>query len=382
MKELLNKTGIKTLFKRGCLALSGILFLLFLYHYNQIDKVKLYETEGRSFAKAKVIEIISDNQKVSGTYIGDQKVKLKILSGEWKEKTMEANCSSSYLFGTHCTVGKKVIALINESNGEYVASVYSADREWPIYSIIILFVLALAFIGGKQGIYSVFGLAFTVICILWLFLPMIYRGYSPILSAILVVALTTVATMYLVGGITFKTIAAIIGTIGGVLISSLFALFFSKISEITGYNVSDIEDLIYIQEQTQIDIGQLLFAGILIAALGAVMDVAMSVSSTIEEISRQNNALNGKELFLSGMRVGRDMMGTMSNTLILAFAGGSINTLVFIYAYNYQYLQVINMYSVGVELIQGIASSMGVIMTVPLSAAISAFGITHHKMRK
>lgn len=358
--------------------MSGILFLLFLYHYNQIDKVKLYETEGRSFAKAKVIEIISDNQKVSGTYIGDQKVKLEILSGEWKEKTMEANCSSSYLFGTHCTVGKKVIALINESNGEYVASVYSADREWSIYSIIILFVLVLAFIGGKQGIYSVFGLAFTVICILWLFLPMIYRGYSPILSAILVVALTTVATMYLVGGITFKTIAAIIGTIGGVMISSLFALFFSKISEITGYNVSDIEDLIYIQEQTQIDIGQLLFAGILIAALGAVMDVAMSVSSTIEEISRQNNSLNGRELFLSGMHVGRDMMGTMSNTLILAFAGGSINTLVFIYAYNYQYLQVINMYSVGVELIQGIASSMGVIMTVPLSAAISAFGITHH----
>ena len=202
---------------------------------------------------------------------------------------------------------------------------------------------------------------------------MIYRGHSPIMSAVLVVALTTVATIYLVGGASKKTLSAIGGSIGGVLIAALFALFFSKISGITGYNVSDIEDLIYIQEQTNIKVGELLFAGILIASMGAVMDVAMSISSTIEEISFQNPGLTRTELFLSGMRVGRDMMGTMSNTLILAFAGGSINTLVFIYAYNYEYLQVINMYSVGVELIQGIASSMGVIMTVPLSSGLAAW---------
>ena len=257
--------------------------------------------------------------------------------------------------------------------GEFAASVYGADREWAIYSIIIFFVLALACIGGKQGVYSVLGLGFTVICIFWLFLPMIYRGHSPIMSAVLVVALTTVATIYLVGGASKKTLSAIGGSIGGVLIAALFALFFSKISGITGYNVSDIEDLIYIQEQTNIKVGELLFAGILIASMGAVMDVAMSISSTIEEISFQNPGLTRTELFLSGMRVGRDMMGTMSNTLILAFAGGSINTLVFIYAYNYEYLQVINMYSVGVELIQGIASSMGVIMTVPLSSGLAAW---------
>lgn len=171
--------------------------------------------------------------------------------------------------------------------------------------------------------------------------------------------MTTIATMYLVGGATKKTIAAIVGTVSGVLISALFALLFCKMTEITGYNVSDIEDLVYVQDQTKIQIGQLLFAGILIAALGAVMDVAMSISSTIEEISIQNADLTVKELFFSGMHVGKDMMGTMSNTLILAFAGGSINTLVFIYAYNYEYLQVINMYSVAIELIQGIASSMG-----------------------
>lgn len=294
---------------------------------------------------------------------------------------MTADSSSSYLFGTHCTAGKRVIVLVSESDGEYTASVYGSDREFAVYLIIGVFLLLLIVIGGKQGLYSVIGLAFTVICILFLFLPMIYKGNSPVLSAVLVVALTTVVTMYLVGGATKKTVSAILGTVSGVLIAALFAMFFGWLTEITGYNVSDIEDLIYVQDMTKINVGELFFAGILIAALGAVMDVAMSISSTIEEIFYQNPRLSVKELFCAGMRVGKDMMGTMSNTLILAYAGGSINTLVFLYAYNYEYLQVINMYSVGIEIIQGIASSMGVILAVPISSFLAAAGYGVRKVR-
>ncbi len=264
--------------------------------------------------------------------------------------------------------------MISESDGKFAASVYSADRELAIYAMLGIFVITLIVVGGKRGMYSVIGLAFTTLCVLFLFLPMIYRGNSPVLSAFLVIILTTAATMYLIGGITRKSFAAVIGTIVGVLMSVLFALLFSKMTEITGWNVSDIEDLIYIQDQTNIEVGELLFAGILIAALGAVMDVAMSIASTIEEISNQNTKLAFRELFRSGMHVGKDMMGTMSNTLILAFAGGSINTLVFLYAYHYQYLQIINMYSVGIELIRGIASSIGVILTVPITSLVAAWG--------
>ena len=169
----------------------------------------------------------------------------------------------------------------------FSASVYSVDREMQVYLIIAIFLLTLIIIGGKQGFASVIGLAFTAICILFLFLPMIYKGHSPILSAVFVVALTTIVTMYLVGGVSGKTAVAIIGTISGVLISALFAFLFCKMTDISGYNVSSIESLIYVRDQTGIDVGQLLFAGILIASLGAVMDVAMSISSTIEEISHR-----------------------------------------------------------------------------------------------
>ena len=373
MLEELKKTGIKTIAGRGCLAIAGILFLLFLYRYSQIDKVILYETEGRTFAKAEVMDVIEDNETEDGISIGNQIVSLKLTSGKWKGKTVEATSSSSYLYGAHCKKGSKVIAIVSESQGEMTASVYSQNREMQLYLIIAIFVFTIILIGGKKGLASVIGLGFTILCILFLFLPMIYKGISPIWSAVLVVILTTVATMYLVGGISRKTMTAILGTVSGVLISALFAMLFCKMTNISGYNVSDIEDLIYIRDQTGIKVGELLFSGILISALGAVMDVAMSISSTIEEIHCQNSELTIKELFQSGMNVGKDMMGTMSNTLILASAGGSINTLVFIFAYNYEYLQVVNMYAIGIEIIQGIASSMGVILTVPITSFLAAW---------
>lgn len=221
--------------------------------------------------------------------------------------------------------------IVNESQGEITATVYSADRGMMIYLMVGVFVASILLIGGKKGLASVGGLLFTLVCILFLLLPMIYKGYSPIFSAILVVIITTGVTMYLIDGITRKSLAAMAGTVMGVVVAGIFALIFGKVTGISGWNVSDIENLVYVGQMT------------------------------------------GRELFRFGITVGRDMMGTMSNTLILAFTGGSINTLVFIYAYHYEYLQIINMYSVGIELMQGISASIGVILTVPFTSLVGAW---------
>ena len=145
-----------------------------------------------------------------------------------------------------------------------------------------------------------------------------------------------------------------------------------SLSNLNGYNMSDAESMIYIANSSKLHVSDILYAGILISSLGAVMDVSVSIVAAITEIHEKAPDLKAKELFMSGMHVGHDMMGTMSNTLILAFAGGSINTLVFIYAYNYEYLQMINMFDIGIEIIQGVASSMGVILTVPICSLLAA----------
>ena len=359
--------------------LCAVLFALFLYRYNQIDRVGLYDTEGKTFEKAEVVDIIKDNETESGNQIGDQVVSLELLSGDYKGNTVEAVSSSSYLYGAHCEVGMRVIAEVNESDDSLYVTVYSQDRTWMLYAIILLFLITLCIIGGRQGFNSAVALVFTFVCIVFLFLPMIYRGISPVLAAAAVAVLTTFVTMYLIGGLSSKSVTAMIGTVAGVGISAVLAVLFGRMTGISGYNVSDIEQLEYVGQTTNVRIGELLYAGILISALGAVMDVAMSVASTISEIHFRNPELSRKELFASGIRVGRDMMGTMSNTLILAFTGSSINTLVFMYVYGYSSTQITNMYSIGIEVIQGISSTMGVILTVPIVSVICAW---HLKMKK
>lgn len=362
----------KKMIQGGCVAAAVILLLLFFLSFRGIEKTKLLETEGRDFEKAEVTGIIQDNVTDNGNIVGTQVVELKVLSGSHKGEKVEANSSSGYLFGAHCNVGMKVIVIINESDGEIAASVYGRDRAPVLWFMIGVFVAVVICIGGKKGVASIGGLVFTMICIIFLFLPLVYKGISPILAAILVVVITTVVTMFFIDGISKKSGSAIAGTIIGVVTAGIFAWIFGKAAGISGYNVSDIENLIYIEEMTDIKIGELLFAGILIAALGAVMDVGMSIASTLNELKEKKEDMTAKELFHSGMNVGKDMMGTMSNTLILAFTGGSINTLVFIYAYDYQYHQIMGMYSVGIELMQGLSASMGVVLTVPFTSLIGA----------
>ena len=157
------------------------------------------------------------------------------------------------------------------------------------------------------------------------------------------------------------------------MLAGVSAWLFGVCADIDGYNVSNIEALSYVGQLTDIKIGGLLFSGILIASLGAVMDVAMSVSSAISEIHDKAPELSSVELFKSGMNVGRDMMGTMSNTLILAFVGSAVSELVINYAYNLPFRQIINSYNIGIEIMQGVSGSIGVILTVPAVAAITAF---------
>lgn len=367
----------KGLWKRLAVVAAAILTAVCFYTISQVERHPLMANEGRSFVKAEVVSVLEDNEQLEGVYVGDQLVQLRILSGAHKGETVEATSSSAYLYGAHCTEGMKVVAILSESQGEIVASVYGYNREPMLYLMIGLFLMIIWLIGGRQGLYSILGLAFTFICIFSFFLPMVYRGFSPVAAAVIVVIASTLVTMYLVAGISVKATAAVIGTVMGVLVAGIIALVFGRLCHVTGYNVSDIENLIYVQEQVGIQVGELLFAGILIAALGAVMDVSMSISSTLQEIHDKNPGLTGRQLFYSGMTVGRDMMGTMSNTLILAFAGGSINTLVLFYAYAYSYTQIINMYDIAIEIMQGVSASLGVVMTVPFVSAVAAWMLSH-----
>ena len=345
-------------------------FGVFVFKLNQVEKTELVVRTGQTFEKAEVTEILQDNLNSNGTRVGEQKVRVKMLTGARKGEKLDVTSSSGYLFGAACTVGMKVVVMQSVAGETMIASVYSQDREWVIYIFALLYLLALCVIGGKQGIKGCLGLIFTFFCVIFVYLPLVYLRFSPFWAAVFICFLTTLVTMYLIGGPTKKTCAATLGTLAGVVLAGLSAWCFSKASGISGYNVSDIETLMTLWNTNRIQVGGLLFSGLLISCLGAVMDVAMSISSAIDEIYKQNNSLTRKELFKAGMRVGRDMMGTDSNTLILAFAGSSVSTLLLDYAYDLPYQQIINSNNIGIAIMQGLAGSFGIVLSVPLTVLI------------
>lgn len=222
----------------------------------------------------------------------------------------------------------KVISGIYSDNGKVTdVAIYSHKRNFVIYTLFVIFCIVLVLVGKIKGFKSLIGLIFTGISLIYLMLPLIYRGMSPIFAAIITGILTTSAMMILIGDSKKKN-SATLGAILGVIVAGLIAYTAGRLAHLSGLTMQDAEDILYIAEKTSMKVEGLMFAAILIASLGAIMDMAMSIISAIFEVHTANPELGRRQLFNSGMNVGRDVIGTMSNTLILAFVGSSLTLLI------------------------------------------------------
>ena len=331
------------------------------------------------FARAHVTDIIRDDGKsedwTEGLRIGVQEVNLQIDSGEDKGKILPAvNYLSAYNNVDLKTGTKVIVRLDKDANGlSYIASIPNYNRGPALLGLTVIFVLSLAVFGGRKGIAAILGLAFAIIAIWFLLIPMIRRGMNPIFSAVVMAAVTTAVSLILLNGLTMKTLCATLGCVGGVAIAGAAAALTAAVTPINGFNMSEAEELILRSDGTNLNISGLLISAILIAALGAVMDVAMTITSAVFEVHQLNPDLSRQKLIQSGINIGRDAMGTMANTLILAFAGSALNMLILFRIFDYPYLQIINSDMMALEIIQGISGSIGIVMTVPLVAFLSAF---------
>ena len=347
--------------------------VLWVIRLNSITRTQLINRTGQSFETGVVVGILQDNIQEDGMRIGQQTVVVRMTSGEKKGEELTTTSSAGYLFGAACTVGMRVVVMQSIAGDSVITSVYSMDRKEVIIGFAVLYLGTLCVIGGKKGIRGALGLVFTFVAIIYVYLPLVYQGHSPFMSAVFICAVTAAVTLYLIGGAGKKTVCATAGTLAGVVIAGVAAAIFSRLSGITGWNVSDIESLLTLWQTNNIQVGGLLFSGLLISSLGAVMDVAMSISSSMQELCSQNQEISRLELMRAGMRVGRDMMGTDSNTLILAFAGTSLSMLVLDYAYELPYLQIINSNNIGIAVMQGLSGSFGVVLSVPATVLMAAY---------
>ena len=344
-------------------------------------------TAWSEYETARVLEILEDNSQpdeaIEGRLRGSMVLKLEILSGTYKGRVVETVNYFSALYSVVVNAGDTVSVRIDTvPDGRYQVSVYNYNRVPLIIALVLLFALALVAIGGWQGLRALGGLVFTFISIVYLLLPLMLKGWAPVPLTVAIVAVTATAGFYLLGGWQPKTLGSILGALCGVAAAAILGSLAIGLLHISAYRMDEGEALLLVRGDTGLQLKGLLLSGILIASEGAVMDTAMSIASAMAELKEKRPDIGRKELFRSGMVIGRDTTGTMANTLVLAFAGSSLNMMILICSYNVSFNQLMNTDFVAVELVRAVAGSLGIILTVPCVALITARLLTRIPKKK
>ncbi|PQQ68336.1 hypothetical protein B9R14_11590 [Acetivibrio saccincola] len=309
--------------------------------------------------------------------IKTQMLEVKILKGPHKGKIIKAqNSLNSFNDAYNITIsrGQEVFVYINEAEDGSIESAYVAEivRDKYILYLLMAFILSMLVVGRMKGFKALISLAITCIAVIYIMLPLLLKGYNPIIVSVPVCVGVIVITLLLVSGFNKKSFAAIIGTAGGVIIAGVIALLMGYFTNMTGLGSEEAQMLQFTPLDIKFNFKGLLFAGILIGAMGAIMDVGISIASSLTEIAAAKEDISTKDLIKSGMNVGRDILGSMSNTLILAYTSASIPLLLLAMAYKVSFIEMVNWEVVASEIVRALSSSIGLVITVPLTAVAAA----------
>ena len=354
-----------------------IAFLISLSSFAFAEQDGIDENAEFITAKGKIIEMVSDTDEGNtDTYSTDlsyriQTVKIKVLDGKFKDKVFKVdhNISGNFAYDIILEEGNKVVVSIMENgtdNPEVLVSDFARDRY--LLALVLIFIALLLIVGGRQGIKSVLTLLITGVVIMYAMLPLILKGFSPIIVTIVAAIFIAFMTFLIVGGFNSKSFAALIGTASGVIIAGILAYIVGSMVKLTGLSSEEAGMLMHIPQGIQFDFRSLLFSGIIIGTLGAVMDVAMSISSSMYELKEISPDMDHKSLIKSGLNIGRDIMGTMSNTLILAYTGSSIPLLLLFMSYNTSISKIFNLDLIATEVVRALVGSIGLVVAIPITA--------------
>lgn len=334
------------------------------------------EEDGRQY-KAKVVELVDESYREDGMYYSTQELTLVITEGPFEGQEATAGVfidAANYTDISLYKVGDTVIVDVFETEqGEIdFVSVVTLYRVPYIAILAAVFILLIGVIGRFKGLKTVLALVFTVGAVVFVLVPLIANGYDAVLSAALVCIVVSVVTLFTVGGLNRKALSAVLGTVGGLISAAVITIVFSALMRINGINTSAVEQLMVADTDVIFNYQGILTAGILIGCIGAVMDVGMSISSSLNEMALIDPSISRKKLFHSGISVGRDIIGTMANTLILAYTGGSIMLMVVWKVYGVSFIDMLNQGYIVIEIAKSLCGSIGMVMTIPLTAFIAS----------
>lgn len=326
-----------------------------------------------SYIPGTVLEVVEEDLTPSdlkgGPQLGEQTLTIEFKDGSQITLT-------NYLTNTHNILareGMRVVVCVDApENVEPYYTLYQYDRSVGLGVAVAIFLLLMLLVGGEKGFYATLALAFSLVFLLKITVPVIYSGGSPILAGLAMVLVSTAVTVFLIYGLSPRGVLGIGVVLAGEFVACGLFLLFSLLLHLSGFKSGDAENLLVAAQNTGLNISTVLFAATMIASLGAVMDVAVSLLSALWEVRLADPDITGRGLWRAGLRMGRDMIGTMSNTLIFAFAGGSLTTLLVLMTYGTDPVQLLHSDYIALEMAHGLCGTCAVILTVPLASLVSA----------
>ena len=354
-----------------------IFAVAFLFFGNRIATTGMvvYESEDAANAyEARILRIVSITDHY--TDFDEWQVFLfeaEIISrGERRGEVITFTQSTRFLFERFNRVAHE---------GDRIMIVLSAVGTWNfidyvrIYNVAILgavFIVMLVIFGKFKGFNSVLSLGLTCLGIFSVFLPSVLSGRNIYVSSILICIYAIITTIFIINGVNKKSSAAVAGCLGGVLAAGLLTFFMSRTMQLTGIIQSESRVLLNLPLEYPIDLNAIIFAGIIIGAVGAIIDMAVSISSALWELKIQMPDASFKDIFTSGITIGKDILGSSINTLVLAYIGSSLTVVLFLISHFNSVLRILNRELVLVELLQAIIGGIGIFLTMPLTALICA----------
>ncbi len=335
-----------------------------------------YDQHEEHFYRGRVLEVDETREEEHDYYtIIEQELKVELTSGPFQGE--EITIYNTFFAGDPVydfmleESQEVIVVTIGEEGNFEQAYVQDMARDRGVYYLIAVFVLGLLLVRRLKGLKTIITLGMTIFLIFWGLLPLLLLGYNPILLAVTTAIIAITFTLLVIGGLNMKSLVAILGTTVGVVVAGSMAFWAGSMAQLTGFGTHEAQMLYFLDQN--IDFRGLLFAGIIIGSLGAIIDIGMSVASAAAEVKQADPEISFGRLFRSALNVGRDVMGTMANTLILAYVGAATPMLLLVMGYEIDWLKVINMDLIATEFVRGIAGSIGLISAVPVTAALAAY---------
>jgi uncharacterized membrane protein len=327
-------------------------------------------TDVQVHMKARVVEVMETEQRtIPGTDTVGVYEKLKVLIVDGPEAGQEKIITNDY----RPMKQGDVFYLVHTTNNIDGTDVYVVSDPYRIPALswlLALFVITALLFGGAQGARGLLSLGASLLSLVYILIPLVLAGYSPLLVSIAVASLIIIFGSYITHGLNWTTSSAVVGMILAVVVSGALASLAVWATQLTGF---ESDEAVYLNFGTRgtIDFAGLFLGGILIGLLGVLYDAAIGQAVAVEELKRAGAHLTPSYIFTRALRIGREHIGALINTLAIAYVGASLPLLLLLALSEADPLIMLNRELFAAEIVRTLVGSIGIILAVPITTAVA-----------